>query len=171
MRVSYRLDDVLEELDVINMLRIQFERLGGNPFPSVREYSHFFGLTVDRMKRAKDDIIVMHPGPINRGIEIGQAVARREGDGEEQHGVDRRADQRRHQRWHPPGPLPESVENGDVEDLRDQKGGAGADGDTRGREQRRKHDGDGETGEHHLAGPRAARRPPCSGPAPWRWEG
>ena len=75
VRVSYSLDAVLEELDVINMLRIQFERLGGNPFPSVREYSHFFGLTVDRMKRAKPDLVVMHPGPINRGLEIESEVA------------------------------------------------------------------------------------------------
>ena len=74
-RVSYSLDAVLEELDVINMLRIQFERLGSNPFPSVREYSHFFGLTVDRMKRAKPDLTVMHPGPINRGLEIESEVA------------------------------------------------------------------------------------------------
>ncbi len=75
VRVSYNLDAVLEELDVINMLRIQFERLGSNPFPSVREYSHFFGLTVDRMKRAKSDLTVMHPGPINRGLEIESEVA------------------------------------------------------------------------------------------------
>ena len=75
VKVSHSLDDVIEELDVINMLRIQFERLGGNPFPSVREYSHFFGLTVERMKRAKPDIIVMHPGPINRGLEIESEVA------------------------------------------------------------------------------------------------
>ncbi|MHC4388576.1 MAG: aspartate carbamoyltransferase catalytic subunit, partial [Planctomycetota bacterium] len=45
--VSYSLDDVIEKVDVINMLRIQFERLGGNPFPSIREYSHYFGLTVE----------------------------------------------------------------------------------------------------------------------------
>lgn len=75
VKVSYSLDDVIEDLDVINMLRIQFERLGGNPFPSVREYSHFFGLTVDRMKRAKPDMLVMHPGPINRGLEIESEVA------------------------------------------------------------------------------------------------
>ena len=75
VRVSYSLDAVLEELDVINMLRIQFERMGSNPFPSVREYSHFFGLTVDRMKRAKPDLTVMHPGPINRGLEIESEVA------------------------------------------------------------------------------------------------
>ncbi|MHC4618460.1 MAG: aspartate carbamoyltransferase catalytic subunit [Planctomycetota bacterium] len=73
--VSYSLDDVIEKVDVINMLRIQFERLGGNPFPSIREYSHYFGLTVERMKRAKRDILVMHPGPINRGLEIESEVA------------------------------------------------------------------------------------------------
>jgi aspartate carbamoyltransferase catalytic subunit len=75
VKVSYSLDEVIEDLDVINMLRIQFERMGGNPFPSVREYSHYFGLTVDRMKRAKPDITVMHPGPINRGLEIESEVA------------------------------------------------------------------------------------------------
>jgi len=73
--VSYSLDDVIENVDVINMLRIQFERLGGNPFPSVREYSHYFGLTVERMKKAKPDILVMHPGPINRGLEMESEVA------------------------------------------------------------------------------------------------
>jgi aspartate carbamoyltransferase catalytic subunit len=75
VKVSYSLDEVIEKVDVINMLRIQFERLGGNPFPSIREYSHYFGLTVERMKRAKSDIIVMHPGPINRGLEIESEVA------------------------------------------------------------------------------------------------
>ena len=73
--VSYSLDKVIEKVDVINMLRIQFERLGGNPFPSVREYSHYFGLTVERMKKAKPDILVMHPGPINRGLEMESEVA------------------------------------------------------------------------------------------------
>jgi aspartate carbamoyltransferase catalytic subunit len=73
--VSYSLDEVIEKVDVINMLRIQFERLGGNPFPSVREYSHYFGLTVERMKRAKPNILVMHPGPINRGLEMESEVA------------------------------------------------------------------------------------------------
>ncbi|NLK41033.1 MAG: aspartate carbamoyltransferase catalytic subunit [Planctomycetes bacterium] len=75
VRVSNSLDNVIEELDVINMLRIQFERMGGNPFPSVREYSHFFALTAERMKRAKPDITVMHPGPLNRGVEIESEVA------------------------------------------------------------------------------------------------
>ena len=75
VRVSYSLDDVLGELDVINMLRIQFERMGSNPFPSTKEYSHYFGLTVERMKKVKKDILVMHPGPINRGLEIESEVA------------------------------------------------------------------------------------------------
>lgn len=75
VKVSYSLDKVIEEVDVVNMLRIQFERLGGNPFPSIREYSHYFGLTVERVKRAKPDILVMHPGPINRGLEMESEVA------------------------------------------------------------------------------------------------
>lgn len=75
VKISYSLDDVLEKLDVINMLRIQFERMGQNPFPSVREYSHYFGLTVERMKKVKPDIVVMHPGPINRGVEMESEVA------------------------------------------------------------------------------------------------
>jgi len=75
VKVSYSLDEVIEKVDVINMLRIQFERMGGNPFPSIREYSHYFGLTVERMKKAKPDIMVMHPGPINRGLEMESEVA------------------------------------------------------------------------------------------------
>ncbi|WP_349246227.1 aspartate carbamoyltransferase catalytic subunit [Anaerobaca lacustris] len=75
VKISYSLDEVIEHVDVVNMLRIQFERLGGNPFPSIREYSRYFGLTVERMRRAKPDILVMHPGPINRGLEIESEVA------------------------------------------------------------------------------------------------
>lgn len=75
VKVSSSLDEVIEKVDVINMLRIQFERLGGNPFPSIREYSHYFGLTVERMQKAKPNILVMHPGPINRGLEIESEVA------------------------------------------------------------------------------------------------
>jgi aspartate carbamoyltransferase catalytic subunit len=75
VKVSYSLDEIIEKVDVINMLRIQFERLGGNPFPSIREYSHYFGLTVERMKKAKSNILVMHPGPINRGLEMESEVA------------------------------------------------------------------------------------------------
>ena len=75
VKVSYSLDDVIGQLDVINMLRIQFERMGSNPFPSIKEYSHYFGLTVERMKKVKKDILVMHPGPINRGLEMESEVA------------------------------------------------------------------------------------------------
>jgi aspartate carbamoyltransferase catalytic subunit len=75
VKISYNLDEIIEQVDVINMLRIQFERMGGNPFPSIREYSHYFGLTVERIQKAKPDILVMHPGPINRGLEIESEVA------------------------------------------------------------------------------------------------
>ena len=75
VNVSYSLDDVLKKVDVLYMLRIQFERQSSNPFPSVREYSHYFGLTAERMKRAKKDVLVMHPGPINRGLEMESEVA------------------------------------------------------------------------------------------------
>ena len=73
--VSHSLDDVLGEVDVVNMLRIQFERFSSNLFPSVREYSRLYGLTAERLKRARKDILVMHPGPINRGVELTSEVA------------------------------------------------------------------------------------------------
>lgn len=73
--LSHRLDDVLERVDVINMLRVQFERLASQAFPSVREYATCFGLNRHRLARAKKDVLVMHPGPINRGIEVESAVA------------------------------------------------------------------------------------------------
>lgn len=70
------IDEAVENSDVIIMLRIQLERQDGEPeFPSVREYSKFFGLTAKRMKLAKKDVIIMHPGPINRGVEINSDVA------------------------------------------------------------------------------------------------
>ena len=73
--ICHNFDEILPELDVVNMLRIQFERIKSQAFPSVREYSRMFGLTKKRMTKAKSDIIVMHPGPINRGLEIESAVA------------------------------------------------------------------------------------------------
>ncbi|MBH07481.1 MAG: aspartate carbamoyltransferase [Phycisphaeraceae bacterium] len=73
--LSYSLDDVLDRVDVLNMLRIQFERLTSQAFPSVREYATSFGLTTKRLARAKPDVVVMHPGPINRGIELDSQVA------------------------------------------------------------------------------------------------
>ncbi len=73
--ISHSLDAVLEEVDVINMLRIQFERFGSNLFPSVREYSKLYGLNAERLKRCKKNVLVMHPGPINRGVELTSEVA------------------------------------------------------------------------------------------------
>ena len=73
--VFYSLDDVLGQVNVINMLRVQFERLTSQAFPSVREYTTCFGLTRKRLECAREDVVVMHPGPINRGIEIESAVA------------------------------------------------------------------------------------------------
>jgi len=74
-RISHSLDDVLPHVDVLNMLRIQTERLKAQPFPSTREYSRLFGLDAERLKRAKRDVLVMHPGPINRGVEMTPDVA------------------------------------------------------------------------------------------------
>ena len=73
--LSNDLDQVLPRVDVIYMLRIQFERIQGQAFPSVREYTHLFGLTTERLKQAKPEVVVMHPGPLNRGLEIDSAVA------------------------------------------------------------------------------------------------
>ncbi len=73
--ISHSLDDVLGEVDVVNMLRIQFERFGGNLFPSVREYSRLYGLNAERLAKCRKDVLVMHPGPINRGVELTSEVA------------------------------------------------------------------------------------------------
>ena len=74
-RVCHDFDAVIGEFDVINMLRIQHERIASNVFPSLQEYSRLFGLTNERMERAKPDVLVMHPGPINRGVEMSGDVA------------------------------------------------------------------------------------------------
>jgi len=74
-QISPCLDDVLGEVDVINMLRIQFERFSSNLFPSVREYSRLYGLNASRLRKCRKDVLIMHPGPINRGIEITSDVA------------------------------------------------------------------------------------------------
>lgn len=75
VNVSHNLDEVLPKVDVVNMLRVQFERLTSAAFPSVREYSAFFGLNADRLAKCKPDILVLHPGPMNRGLEITTGVA------------------------------------------------------------------------------------------------
>ena len=75
LSIYYRLEDALVDTDVIIMLRIQKERKSLEYFPSIREYSRFFGLTKDKLKIAKDDVMIMHPGPINRGVEMTSDVA------------------------------------------------------------------------------------------------
>jgi len=75
VKVSHNLDDVLESFDVINMLRIQQERQRKEYFPSLGEYTAFFGLTKERATRLKPDAVIMHPGPINRGVEIDSDIA------------------------------------------------------------------------------------------------
>ncbi|MEV5574654.1 aspartate carbamoyltransferase catalytic subunit [Spirillospora sp. NPDC052269] len=73
--VSYDLDAVLPKSDVVMMLRVQHERMNASYFPTVREYSRRYGLDGERMARLSDSAIVMHPGPMNRGVEIAAEVA------------------------------------------------------------------------------------------------
>jgi aspartate carbamoyltransferase catalytic subunit len=73
--VSTSVDEAVTDADVIMMLRIQQERMQGAFFPSLREYFNVFGLTQERAKRARPDVIIMHPGPMNRGVEIASEVA------------------------------------------------------------------------------------------------
>jgi len=73
--VSYHMNDAIKDADIIMMLRIQLERQGDNLFPSDREYSNYFSLNNRNIKIAKPDVLVMHPGPINRGIEIAPDIA------------------------------------------------------------------------------------------------
>ena len=68
-------DEAVEDADVVMLLRVQLERMQGHFFPSFREYFALFGLTRERLARAKEDVIVMHPGPMNRGVEIASDVA------------------------------------------------------------------------------------------------
>jgi aspartate carbamoyltransferase catalytic subunit len=75
VRVYNFIEDAIGEADIIMMLRIQMERQNQNLFPSIREYSKFFCLNAERMRLAKKDVIIMHPGPINRGTEISPEVA------------------------------------------------------------------------------------------------
>jgi len=73
--VAYHLDDVLPECDVVNVLRIQAERQQRGLFPSIAEYSRLYGLTGERVGRAKPDLLLLAPGPINRGVELTPEVA------------------------------------------------------------------------------------------------
>lgn len=73
--VAHKLDDVLEESDVINLLRVQFERQRGAFFPSIAEYAHLYGMNRRRIEKARKDVLILAPGPINRGVEITPDVA------------------------------------------------------------------------------------------------
>jgi aspartate carbamoyltransferase catalytic subunit len=75
VEVAYDLDDVISELDVVMLLRMQFERQQQALFPTVREYTERYGLTAARAERLKPDALIMHPGPMNRGVEIAAEVA------------------------------------------------------------------------------------------------
>ena len=73
--VTHDFDSIVGEMDVLNMLRVQFERIQTSQFPSVREFTRMYGLTWDRFQRCKKDVFIMHPGPMNRGIEIQSDIA------------------------------------------------------------------------------------------------
>jgi aspartate carbamoyltransferase catalytic subunit len=75
VEVAHRLDDILPHCDVVNVLRIQFERQRSGLFPSVQEYFRLFGMNSDRLRRARPDVLLLAPGPINRGVELTPEVA------------------------------------------------------------------------------------------------
>ena len=75
VRATTSLDEALDDADVVMLLRVQAERMHGHFFPSRREYFATFGLTAERLRRARPDVVVMHPGPMNRGVEIASDVA------------------------------------------------------------------------------------------------
>jgi aspartate carbamoyltransferase catalytic subunit len=75
VEVIYDIDEAIQENDVLNVLRIQLERKAREYFPSIREYATFFGITEERLEKNGKDILIMHPGPINRGVELSSAVA------------------------------------------------------------------------------------------------
>ena len=75
VEVAHNFDSILPRCDCVNLLRIQFERQRSGLFPSITEYSHLFGMNGDRLKKSKSDIVILAPGPINRGVEITPDVA------------------------------------------------------------------------------------------------
>jgi aspartate carbamoyltransferase catalytic subunit len=75
VEISHKIDEVIPHADVVNLLRIQHERQRREYFPGIGEYIRFFGLTKERAKHLKADCLIMHPGPINRGVEIDSEVA------------------------------------------------------------------------------------------------
>src|SRR2546429_2717969 len=75
LHITNSMDAAVQDADIVMMLRVQFERMTESFFPSVREYFRYYGLTSERVGRAKPDVIIMHPGPMNRGVEIATDVA------------------------------------------------------------------------------------------------
>jgi len=75
VNISYNIDEVMDWADAINVLRIQMERMGVGLFPSTREYRNLFGITHERLERHDKKLVIMHPGPMNRGVEIDSNVA------------------------------------------------------------------------------------------------
>lgn len=75
VKIIYDIDEAIQENDVLNILRIQLERKAREYFPSIREYSKYFGITENRLEKNGKDILILHPGPINRGVEISSLVA------------------------------------------------------------------------------------------------
>ena len=75
VNVNYNIDEVIEWADALNILRIQRERMSGGLLPSIREYRNLFGISSDRLSRHKKELVIMHPGPMNRGVEIDSSVA------------------------------------------------------------------------------------------------
>ena len=75
VEVFHNIDEIIEQVDVMNILRLQLERQRRGLFPSLREYHNYFGITRERLERATRPILIMHPGPMNRGVEISSDVA------------------------------------------------------------------------------------------------
>jgi len=75
VKVSHRLEEAIAHADVIMVLRLQHERMRGGFIPSIREYSRVWGLTLARLEQCRPDVLIMHPGPVNRGVELAPEVA------------------------------------------------------------------------------------------------
>jgi aspartate carbamoyltransferase catalytic subunit len=75
VKASYDLDEEIRDADFINVLRIQLERQQKGLFPSIEEYIKLYGITTERLKKARSDVVILHPGPINRGVELSSEVA------------------------------------------------------------------------------------------------
>ena len=75
VELAYDLDAILPRVDCVNLLRVKFERQRGAFFPSIAEYAHLFGMNRARVAKARDGLLVLAPGPINRGVELTPAVA------------------------------------------------------------------------------------------------